>query len=183
MQSEILEIEKRLNDMHPITVRVYDIDFKDTANEALLLQSQIAQLRHLENGVLAAVEHYFERAHHFLRSKAETFLNHPRDLKEGARDGVNHFARCNEISISLTVNLVTILIAVVFLIGPILGLNFAPDPTAKLVMISLFTAFFAASIELITKAKRGEIFATTTAYAAVLVVFVGNDQLSSGQDN
>ena len=48
--------------------------------EALLLQSQIAQLRHLENRVLAAVKHHFERPHHDLGGKMKTFLSNPQDL-------------------------------------------------------------------------------------------------------
>ncbi|KAI1633641.1 hypothetical protein F4809DRAFT_644215 [Biscogniauxia mediterranea] len=120
------------------------------AHETLLLQSQIAQLKHPENRVLAAVKYFFERPHHKLGGKAKTFLNHPSDLaalkKEIARDGLSYFARFNERTISRTVNVVTILMAAIFLIGPVLALNFTRDPIPKLVMISLFTVFFASSV-------------------------------------
>ncbi|KAH9908518.1 hypothetical protein F4778DRAFT_350218 [Xylariomycetidae sp. FL2044] len=235
MQSEILELEKRLSDQHLDVARGHDMDLKDAAStwetltsqfrsgrpdagermklilelreklktyhETLLLQSQVAQLHHPENRVLAAVKHFFERPHHILGGKAKNFLNSPIDLvvlkapaevdylsnvlrrywaseKEETRDGVNHFARFNERSISITVTIINIILAACFLIGPIVGLNFSRSPTAKLVMISLFTAFFALSLGLITNAKRAEIFGASAAYAAVLVVFVSNNEFS-----
>ncbi|OTA67809.1 hypothetical protein K449DRAFT_364252 [Hypoxylon sp. EC38] len=242
LQSEILEIEKRLDDIHLLTVHSHEMDLKDAAStwetlvaqcqsdkpsqfrqdaqdrmtlitelrvklkeyhEALLLQSQIAQMRHPENRVLAAVRHFFQQPHPILGGKAKTFLDDFKDLialktptetdllssflrrhwaseKELSHDGVNHFARFSEQSISIAVNLITIVVAAVFLVGPIIGLDFARSPTAKLIMISLFTVAFAASIGLITTAKRAEIFAATAAYAAVLVVFVSNGELSPG---
>ena len=42
-------------------------------------------------------------------------------------------------------------------------------------MIAGFTVLFAASVGLLTNAKRAEMFASTAAYAAVLVVFVSGD--------
>ncbi|KAI1799906.1 hypothetical protein F4811DRAFT_69281 [Daldinia bambusicola] len=245
LQSEIIEIEKQLDDIHLSTVNGYDMDLKDAAStwetlvsqcksnneshlrkdaqnrmalirelraklkeyhEALVLQSQIAQMRHPEERVLEALRHFFERPYPILGGKAKMFLNNSKDLvalkaptetdmlsnflrrhwaseKELARDGVNHFARFNDLSITVTVTLVTIVVAAIFLIGPIIGLNFAGSPTAKLIMISFFVVTFAASIGLITTAKRAEIFAATAAYAAVLVVFVSNGELSPGKDN
>ncbi|KAI0595604.1 hypothetical protein F4775DRAFT_595050 [Biscogniauxia sp. FL1348] len=135
-------------------------------HETLLLQSQIAQLKHPENRVLAAVKQFFERPHHILGGKAKTILNNLSDLvtlkAPAEADYLSNFLRqhwTSQTSISLAVNLITILIE------PILALNFAPDPTAKLVMISIFTA------------------AATAAYAAMLVVFVSNDELSSGTND
>ncbi|KAI1482226.1 hypothetical protein F4774DRAFT_334422 [Daldinia eschscholtzii] len=245
LQSEIIEIEKRLDDTHLHIIHGHDMDLKDAAStwetlvaqcqsdkpsqlrqdaqdrmalirelraklkeyhEALVLQNQIAQMRHPEKRVLAAVRYFFERPHPILGGKAKTFLNNAKDLialkaptetdvlssflrrhwaseRELARDGVSHFTRFSDVSIAVTVNLVTIVVAAVFLIGPIIGLNFARNPTAKLVMISFFMVAFAASIGLITTAKRSEIFAATAAYAAVLVVFVSNGDFLSDKDN
>jgi hypothetical protein len=42
----------------------------------------------------------------------------------------------------------------------------------RLGMVALFTAFFAVLVGLLTNARRAEIFASTAAYAAVLVVYV-----------
>ncbi|KAI8168010.1 hypothetical protein K4K49_003926 [Colletotrichum sp. SAR 10_70] len=71
------------------------------------------------------------------------------------------------------------LTSVIFLLGPIMALNFVQNRTPKLTLISVFAILFASNIGLITTAKRAEIFAATAAYAAVLVVFVSNGELSS----
>ncbi|ORY70317.1 uncharacterized protein BCR38DRAFT_362064 [Pseudomassariella vexata] len=239
MQSEILELEKRLDSMHLLTVNSYDLDLKDAAStwetlfhqsqggkpafrqdakermilirelrerlkeyhEAILLQSQIAQLKHPEKRVLSAVKHFFEKPHPILGGKAKKFLNDRQDLvslktpveadylssflrrhwvseKEVSRDGRSHFRRFHEKSISITVNIVTIIVALIFLIGPMTGLNFASNPVTRLVLIAVFTAMFAVSLGLITNARRAEVFGATAAYAAVLVVFVSNGGLS-----
>ena len=39
-------------------------------------------------------------------------------------------------------------------------------------MVALFTALFAGVVGMLTNARRAEIFGSTAAYAAVLVVFV-----------
>ncbi|KAF4815483.1 hypothetical protein CGCTS75_v013037 [Colletotrichum tropicale] len=237
MQSEILELERRLDNMHLLTVQGDDMDLKDAAStwetlveqsragtahfrqdakermglirelrerlreyhEMLLLQSQIAQLKHPENRPLAAVRHFFEKPYHILGGKAKEFLKDSADLvtlkntndvdylsrflqrhwKQISGDGVNYFARFNQRSITVTVNLVTLVTAVIFLLGPIIALNFVQKRTPKLTLISVFAILFASNIGLITTAKRAEIFAATAAYAAVLVVFISSDELSS----
>lgn len=42
-------------------------------------------------------------------------------------------------------------------------------------LIVVFMLLFAGSVELLTSARRAEVFAATAAYAAVLVVFVSGD--------
>ena len=42
-------------------------------------------------------------------------------------------------------------------------------------MVALFTAFFAVFVGLLMNARRAEIFASTAAYAAVLVVYVSGN--------
>ena len=63
----------------------------------------------------------------------------------------------------MTVNIITIAIAAIFLIGSIVGFHYAKGDELKLGMIALFTVGFAASIALITNARRAEIFASTAA--------------------
>ena len=46
---------------------------------------------------------------------------------------------------------------------------------------ALFTCLFAATIALVTNARRAKIFGSCAAYAAVLVVFVSGD-LANGKD-
>jgi hypothetical protein len=99
---------------------------------------------------------------------------------ELAGDGVSQFKRFKETSIARTVNVVTILVAAIFLIGTIVGFYFVQRPAVKLGMIAAFATAFAGCLGLITNARRVEIFAATAAYAAVLVVFVSNSELSAG---
>lgn len=122
--------------------------------------------------------------------------------RELSRDGRSHFRRGNEKSITLIVNVLTVLIAAVFLISPIVTFYFLQEDSVKLAMIAVLTIAFAISIALIMNARRAEIFAATAAYvmthktymflktvagiitygdannprryAAVLVVFVSN---------
>lgn len=51
--------------------------FKD---EALVLQSQIAQLKHPENRVLEALRHWFRTPHPVIHGKAREFLDSRDDL-------------------------------------------------------------------------------------------------------
>ncbi|KAL3292575.1 hypothetical protein RB213_014224 [Colletotrichum asianum] len=221
LQSEIIELERRLESMHLTTLQSDDMDLKDAAStwetlveqsragtahfrqdakermdlirelrerlreyhEMLLLQSQIAQLEHPENRPLAAVRHFFEKPHHILGGKAKSFLKDSSDLvtlkSPNDMDYLSRFLQRHWRSITVTVNLVTLVTAVIFLLGPIIALNFVQKRTPKLVLISVFAILFASNIGLITTAKRAEIFAATAAYAAVLVVFVSNGDLSS----
>ncbi|KAF4487272.1 hypothetical protein CGGC5_v005024 [Colletotrichum fructicola Nara gc5] len=118
MQSEILELEKRLEHIQLNTAQSDDMDLKDAAStwetlveqsraeapssrqdakermdlirqlrerlreyhEMLLLQSQIAQLKHPENRPLAAARHFFEKPYHILGGKAKSFLKDSSDL-------------------------------------------------------------------------------------------------------
>ncbi|TPX08264.1 uncharacterized protein E0L32_001840 [Thyridium curvatum] len=70
-------------------------------------------------------------------------------------------------------------LATLLLFGAILILYKAKSDSVKLGLIALFTLLFAASIGLLTNGKRSEVFASTAAYAAVLVVFVSGDLGSS----
>ena len=94
----------------------------------------------------------------------------------------------------------TVVVTAVFLFGSIIGFYLASGAVVKLIMIAVFTALFAASLGLITNARRAEIFGATAAYvlelwlpwplsqddsltwfnsyAAVLVVFVSSGSLS-----
>jgi len=63
----------------------------------------------------------------------------------------------------------------VLLIGSIVNLYVVQNDTVKIILIGVYTAFFATSISLLTNAKQAELFASTAAYAAVLVVFVSGN--------
>lgn len=67
---------------------------------------------------------------------------------------------------------ITIILAAILLEGAIVALYFVTNPHLQLGLIALFMVLFAASIGLLSNAKKSEMFAATAAYAAVLVVFV-----------
>ncbi|KAI8632379.1 hypothetical protein F5Y19DRAFT_462826 [Xylariaceae sp. FL1651] len=169
-------------------------------HEALLLHSQIVNLHRPNQRVLGALRTWLYQPFPLLGGKARRFLEHKTDLvalkeavngdylssflrrhwahfaqKEPSRDGRSQIARFEERTIILTVNIVTILVSAIFLIGSIVALRFSESDPLKLGIIALFTVGFAASVSLVTNARRAEIFAATAAYAAVLVVFVSSD--------
>ncbi|KAF4992783.1 hypothetical protein FGRMN_6936 [Fusarium graminum] len=98
--------------------------------------------------------------------------------EEGSRDGLSRVSRFDERSIPIAVVLINIIVAIVLLVGPVTSLSFVNSRATILGMICTFTIVFAFSGGLMTSAKRAEIFAGSVAYAAVLVVFVGNGDLS-----
>ncbi|KAI0810176.1 hypothetical protein GGR55DRAFT_695381 [Xylaria sp. FL0064] len=121
----------------------------------------------------------------FLR-RARASKNSGEDIDSGktktelSAEGLPRIGRFDEHQVVHWVNIITIIVAIVFLIGPILALYFVQNPPARLVLITVFTAGFAASVALITNARRAEVFFGTATYAAVLVVFVSNGDLSGG---
>jgi len=65
------------------------------------------------------------------------------------------------------------------LFGAIVVLRIVKDENILLGLMAMFMALFAISVAVLTNAKRAEIFASTAAYAAVLVVFASSP-LGSG---
>ncbi|OJD28661.1 uncharacterized protein BKCO1_1230003 [Diplodia corticola] len=78
-------------------------------------------------------------------------------------------------SVERVVSAISSILAAIFLIGAVLGLYFVESQHARLGMLCGFTLAFAGSLALLTNARRQEVFATTAAYAAVLVVFLSGD--------
>ena len=70
---------------------------------------------------------------------------------------------------------ITIILAAILLEGAIVTLYFVTNAHLQLGLIALFMVLFAASIGLLSNAKRSEMFAATAAYAAVLAVFVSGN--------
>lgn len=70
---------------------------------------------------------------------------------------------------------VSTIFAAILLVGATTSLCFVRKPSVKLGLVAAFTSVFAASVGILTSAKRQEMFAATAAYAAVLVVYVSGD--------
>ncbi|KAI3588004.1 hypothetical protein IWW34DRAFT_601883 [Fusarium oxysporum f. sp. albedinis] len=101
--------------------------------------------------------------------------------EETSRDGLSRISRFDERSVAITVATINIIFAIILLVGPITSLSYVSSRAAVLGMICTFTALFAISLGLMTKAKRAEIFAGSAAYTAVLMVYVSNGDFSSGK--
>jgi hypothetical protein len=79
----------------------------------------------------------------------------------GKRDG--HIAYASDIYIARFVNILSILVAAMLLIGAIIGLYAVQSPKKRLGMIATFTIVFAAGVGLLTNARKPELFAATAA--------------------
>ncbi|KAM7213887.1 hypothetical protein V8F06_010706 [Rhypophila decipiens] len=67
------------------------------------------------------------------------------------------------------------ILAALLLFGSTLVLYKTTSPEAKLGLVVLITSVFAISLGVLTNAKRSEIYGSTAAYAAVLVVFISGN--------
>ncbi|KAK8109230.1 hypothetical protein PG984_015031 [Apiospora sp. TS-2023a] len=90
-------------------------------------------------------------------------------------NGDPRVAFVSERSIATFVSYFSTVLAAVLLFGAILILYNVQSPNVKLGLVTLFTVLFAASAGLLTNARRAEVYGTTAAYAAVLVVFVSGN--------
>lgn len=72
-------------------------------------------------------------------------------------------------------NICSIGIAAILLIGSILALYFVENQDARLSLVIIFIVLFAIGLSISTGCSRDSLFAATAAYAAVLVVFVSGN--------
>ncbi|KAI0467136.1 hypothetical protein F4859DRAFT_518350 [Xylaria cf. heliscus] len=152
--------------------------------EAILLQSDMARLQTPSQRVLGAVKKMFNhggfaalegQAREYLDAKDLIALKSPttdplsnylrRRTATATEDktgipieGVPRIGRFDEHRVIRWVNMITVMVATVLLIGPILVLYFVKSPPGRLVLIAVFTAGFAGSVAIITNARRAEIF-------------------------
>ncbi|CAG8981300.1 hypothetical protein HYALB_00005100 [Hymenoscyphus albidus] len=61
-----------------------------------------------------------------------------------------------------------------FLVASIMILHFVVSTIVRLIIVAIFTTLFPFALILVTNARKVEVFAGTTAFAAVQVVFVGS---------
>ncbi|KAE8446494.1 hypothetical protein EG329_011957 [Mollisiaceae sp. DMI_Dod_QoI] len=94
-------------------------------------------------------------------------------LVEGSIEG--KLARIPERRIAYVVAMLSVLLAAILLVGAIVALYLVQSNLKRLGLVGVFTALFAISVGLLTNAKRVELFASTAAYAAVLVVFISGN--------
>jgi hypothetical protein len=83
-------------------------------------------------------------------------------------------------TVALVVNIISTVIAPLLPTVAIFALSFVHAPLVRLGMIMLFTIIFSLTVTLLTRARRVDCFTATAAFAAVLVVFVGNNGCVGG---
>ncbi|KAK8091518.1 hypothetical protein PG997_001879 [Apiospora hydei] len=98
-----------------------------------------------------------------------------KDNSTPSHDGDPNVAFVSERSIATFVSYFSTILAAVLLFGAILILYNVRSPNVKLGLVTLFTMLFAAPAGLLTNARRAEVYGTTAAYAAVLVVFISGE--------
>ncbi|KAK7910834.1 hypothetical protein PG985_013315 [Apiospora marii] len=86
----------------------------------------------------------------------------------------------SERSLDKATTVLSSVLSAVVLYGSIVSLYFVQNPYALLGMVGGWTVLFAVCVGMLTNAKRDQIFAATAAFAAVLVVFVG-ESLDNGR--
>lgn len=69
----------------------------------------------------------------------------------------------------------SVVLAVILLVGSILTLYYVRGDSARLGILMAYIIIFAFGVALTTGANRDSIFASTAAYAAVLIVFISGD--------
>ncbi|KAH7400167.1 hypothetical protein BKA64DRAFT_476330 [Cadophora sp. MPI-SDFR-AT-0126] len=97
---------------------------------------------------------------------------------EGKVEG--SLAHFSETRIAYAVAVLSILLAAILLVGAIVNLYLVRNVLTRLGLVGVYTAAFSASVGILTNARRAELFASTAAYAAVLVVFVSGDLAPGG---
>jgi hypothetical protein len=74
---------------------------------------------------------------------------------------------------------VSVILAALLLVGSIVALYFVQAPGLRLGLLGVFTSLFAASVALLTNAKRAELFAATATYVPE-IFFSANQVLTQG---
>ncbi|KAF8858324.1 hypothetical protein BDZ45DRAFT_726129 [Acephala macrosclerotiorum] len=109
------------------------------------------------------------------QDRLSTFINNNFGVffQTSAPDG--RIIYTSEAAISRFVAILSTILAAVMLFGAIISLYVVKSEKALLGMLSGWTVLFAACVGLLTNARRDQVFGSTAAYAAVLVVFVSGN--------
>ncbi|KAL8677813.1 MAG: hypothetical protein Q9186_005793 [Xanthomendoza sp. 1 TL-2023] len=110
------------------------------------------------------------------RDSLTWLINEKMPLSNAEWDGVWDY---HKDKLEKIANAISTLLAALLPSISILILYFVSKPASRLITISLFSVFFSLILTTVSAAKRVEVFAATTALAAVQVVFVSGGGLGS----
>lgn len=104
-----------------------------------------------------------------------------RNMIKDRTTGMTSLSKWNRLNKVIT--WISVCLVVAWLVGAIVGLYFWKSNTGRLILLSVLTLGFAFSILSLTTARRHDVFASTAAYAAVLVVFIGSALQNAGSQS
>jgi hypothetical protein len=172
-----------------------------TPDEALLLKAQIAAFKRPSNRAYSAFSSYIAGNTTggvrlpIISGRAKTFLQDRDDLvalkkpveedalsrllrdhwtfqRRATEDPLDRTTIYRGQNVIWTVTGISMFVAAILMILAITTLYLVSNQVARLCMVLAYTLVFALSVALLTNAKRVEIYGSTAAYAAVLVVFI-----------
>ncbi|KAH8623256.1 hypothetical protein IG631_21735 [Alternaria alternata] len=100
---------------------------------------------------------------------SRSLRNHWLFTRSQSDDSIDRATVYKDTHVARVVAAISMVLAAILLVGAISSLYFVINPKAKLGLLALYTILFAMSVGLCTNVRRAEVFATTAAYAAVLV--------------
>ena len=110
------------------------------------------------------------------RNRGISLIHNPHSLD-------NPIWRGSSASVSNISRILISLISVVLLVAPMFALTYIQLTGFLLMAAALFSMFFAVVFAICSRARNHEVFGVTAAYAAVLMVFVGNAIQGSYEGN
>jgi hypothetical protein len=165
-ESQILSFRPPTKQAHTAFRRKFNMD-SDDDEWSVLLGNSSGLYRNRHDLITLAKEIEEDRLTITLQ-KYLPFLFPGRLPKDG------RIASFDDDKIRRTVAVISVFIAATLLYGAILNFYYVRNEQAVLGLIAVWTIAFALSVGLLTNAKRAEIFAACSAYAAVIVVFISN---------
>ena len=111
----------------------------------------------------------------WLTTSYKYFVKTGRDRERRGEPRFYHITRIQRLAVLIIVTVIILLLAApVFIMYRVTWDSSRSSTFLNIGLMIVFSLLFSASMGLLTKAKRAELFAATAAYCAVLIVFIGN---------
>ena len=172
---------KRINALEPPTERNSNSLYNLISNTGSQTLNEATWIRHLDDLVALVpdqergfVEASIEETFKLISRRLTSFLF--RTKSQRRRSGKEHINLYSHQRFETVASVLVTVMASVLLLAPIAILYTMPRKgLPQIGVIFFFIQVFAVCCALLTTAKKHEVYMTTAAYAAVLVVFLGNN--------
>lgn len=168
LESQMLAFRQPTKQAHEAFHRKFYYNSSTGSEESPLLWGDSSDLYRNRHDLIALTRPLEEDRLTMVLRKYLPFLFPGRPPRDGK------VASFSDDRIRRTVGVISVCIAAALLYGAILNFYYVRDEQAVLGLIAVWTIAFALCVGLLTNAKRSEIFAACSAYAAVIVVFISN---------